>query len=140
MSFTEILNRDRARRNKKHAERNRKRRQKAAAAQPGLDPAEQQQQQAQQQHDEREQEAEASPLPRFVRYHHLQDAGITDSWKTLYRLIDEYGFPPGIFISPNVRAWNVDDVERWLAGRPTERKAVPSRWHRDGKPESTGAI
>jgi hypothetical protein len=143
MSVTEILNRDRARRNQKHAERNRKRRQKSAAEQPGVDP-EQLQQQDQQQHDEREQqrqEAEATPLPRFVRYRHLQDAGIIDSWQTLCRLIDEHGFPPGIFLSPNVRAWNVDEVERWLAGRPSQRKPVPSRWHRDSEQEtSTEAI
>jgi predicted DNA-binding transcriptional regulator AlpA len=76
-------------------------------------------------------EAEALPLPRFVRYRHLHEAGIAASWKSLYELIDKYGFPPGIFISPNVRAWDVSDVERWLAKRPSERKAVPSRWHRE---------
>jgi hypothetical protein len=36
-------------------------------------------------------------------------------------------FPPGILISPNIRAWNLDEVERWLATRPSDRKPLPAR-------------
>jgi predicted DNA-binding transcriptional regulator AlpA len=43
------------------------------------------------------------------------------------RLIDEEGFPPGAMLGRNTRAWALDEVEAWLAARPTARKAVPRR-------------
>jgi predicted DNA-binding transcriptional regulator AlpA len=95
-----------------------------------------------QQHAEQAQQqrrdAEDRPLPRFVRYRHLHEAGIAASWKSLYEMIDKYGFPVGVCLTPNIRAWDVDQVERWLANRPSERKPVPSRWQREGT--STEAI
>ena len=39
-------------------------------------------------------------------------------------MINCYGFPSGVLLSPNVRAWDKAEVERWLANRPTERKIV----------------
>jgi hypothetical protein len=38
--------------------------------------------------------------------------------------VDRYGFPPGTRLSPNIRVWDIDDVRRWLANRPTERKTI----------------
>jgi hypothetical protein len=63
-------------------------------------------------------------LPVFVRIHDLRAAGIVSNWAQLYNLIDEYGFPHGVMLSPNTRAWNVAEVRAWLGARPTERKKV----------------
>jgi hypothetical protein len=64
-------------------------------------------------------------LPVYVRYADLVAAGIVANWTTLLRLIDDEGFPPGVLIGPNSRAWCVDEVERWLAERPSARKVMP---------------
>jgi hypothetical protein len=66
-------------------------------------------------------------LPFYIRYRDLRAAGIVDSWQQLYNLIDDYGFPPGVLISANVRARDIAEVKQWLANRSTERKAVPPR-------------
>jgi predicted DNA-binding transcriptional regulator AlpA len=66
----------------------------------------------------------ASRLPVFVRYKDLAAAGICDSYRQLYNMIDNGGFPPGMLLSPNVRAWNVADIEDWLSTRPTARKVI----------------
>jgi hypothetical protein len=34
------------------------------------------------------------------------------------------GFPEGVMLSANVRAWPLDQVERWLASRPAAKKKV----------------
>jgi hypothetical protein len=64
-------------------------------------------------------------LPTFVRYSDLVAAGIVANWTTLLRLIDDEGFPAGVMIGPNTRAWRADEVDRWLAERPSARKSVP---------------
>jgi hypothetical protein len=69
----------------------------------------------------------ASRLPVFVRFHDLRAAGIVSNWPQLYNLIDDYGFPAGVMLSPNCRVWNVEDVQSWLVSRPTERKIIPPR-------------
>jgi hypothetical protein len=66
----------------------------------------------------------AARLPVFVRFHDLRAAGIVGNWPQLYNLIDDYGFPAGVMLSPNARAWKVEDVRAWLDGRPMERKAI----------------
>jgi predicted DNA-binding transcriptional regulator AlpA len=66
----------------------------------------------------------AARLPTFVRFHDLRAVGIVSNWPQLYNLIDDYDFPPGVLLSPNVRAWDIEEVQRWLASRPTERKIV----------------
>jgi hypothetical protein len=70
-------------------------------------------------------ESGAPRLPHYARFKDLRASGICDNWQTLNRLIADYGFPPGQLLSPNTRAWDIDDVRRWLASRPTERKVVP---------------
>jgi predicted DNA-binding transcriptional regulator AlpA len=65
-------------------------------------------------------------LPVFVRYPDLVAAGVVANWTTLIRLIDEEGFPPGILIGSNTRAWRADLVEAWLTSRPTARKVLPA--------------
>jgi predicted DNA-binding transcriptional regulator AlpA len=62
-----------------------------------------------------------------VRFADIQAAGIARSWTQLNRLIDDDGFPVGVMLSPNIRAWELAHVMAWLATRPTERKPVPDR-------------
>jgi predicted DNA-binding transcriptional regulator AlpA len=66
-----------------------------------------------------------SGFPIFVRYDDLVAAGFVASWTQLLRMIDDEGFPAGTMLSANVRAWRLDEVEAWLAARPTARKTVP---------------
>jgi predicted DNA-binding transcriptional regulator AlpA len=69
----------------------------------------------------------ATRLPTFVRFHDLRAVGIVSNWPQLYNLIDDYDFPPGVLLSPNIRAWDIAEVQRWLASRPSERKIVAPR-------------
>jgi len=58
---------------------------------------------------------------RYVRFLDLKGRGIVSNHVTLKRWIEKEGFPPGIMLGPNTRAWREEDVEAWLASRPTER-------------------
>jgi hypothetical protein len=69
----------------------------------------------------------AAPLPRHVRFRHIRAAGIADSYTALDRLVRDHGFPAGRLISPNVRVWTVEEIDGWLAIRPTARKPSPAR-------------
>jgi predicted DNA-binding transcriptional regulator AlpA len=64
---------------------------------------------------------------RLIRYPDLVARGIINSRMTLKRLIDSQGFPPGILVTPNARAWNEVDVDTWLANRPVDRKQSTRR-------------
>ena len=57
-------------------------------------------------------------MKRYVRFSDLKAAGIVDNWVTLNERVRRDGFPPGIKLGPNTRAWAVEDVEAWLAARP----------------------
>ena len=59
---------------------------------------------------------------RLIRYVDLVAKGIVNSRMTLKRLIDNQGFPPGILVTPNSRAWVEDDVDAWVVSRPSARK------------------
>jgi hypothetical protein len=63
-----------------------------------------------------------SILPVYVRYRDLQAAGLVNSWNQLANMVDNEGFPPGVLLSPNIRAWRLADIESWLATRPTARR------------------
>ncbi len=72
--------------------------------------------------------AEITPrLPHYVRFRDLRSSGIVENWEQLSKLIERENFPQGRLLSPNVRAWTVDEITTWLASRPTERKAGPQR-------------
>jgi predicted DNA-binding transcriptional regulator AlpA len=64
-------------------------------------------------------------LPIFVRYADLVSSNIVRSWTQLLRMIDHENFPVGQMLSPNIRVWRLDEIEAWLAGRPTARKVPP---------------
>jgi Prophage CP4-57 regulatory protein (AlpA) len=59
----------------------------------------------------------------YLRFPDLEDRDIVRNWTTLGRLIKEQGFPPGIRIGAQARAWREDEVEAWLESR---RIAPPS--------------
>jgi predicted DNA-binding transcriptional regulator AlpA len=59
---------------------------------------------------------------KLLRFDDLVSMGVVKSRMTLKRRIDDQGFPAGILLSPNTRAWPEAEVEAWLASRPTERK------------------
>ena len=58
---------------------------------------------------------------RYVRFADLKGRGIVSNHVTLKRWIEKEGFPPGILLGPNSRAWLESEIEAWLASRPTER-------------------
>ena len=55
---------------------------------------------------------------RILRFPDLKDAGIVDNRATLYRWIKLYGFPKGVLLGPNTRAWSQDEIDAWLRSRP----------------------
>jgi predicted DNA-binding transcriptional regulator AlpA len=63
-------------------------------------------------------------LPTFIRFADLVQAGITANWPHLLRMISKEGFPTGVMLSRNVRAWDLALVRAWLASRPTDPKIV----------------
>jgi hypothetical protein len=70
---------------------------------------------------------DAAALPVYVRFKDLVAAGVVGNWPMLARLVDEQGFPPGILLGANSRAWKLAEVQTWLAGRPTARKIAARR-------------
>jgi predicted DNA-binding transcriptional regulator AlpA len=59
---------------------------------------------------------------KYLRFPDLQARGVVNSRMTLKRLIDNQGFPPGVLLTPNARAWTEAEVNEWLASRPVARK------------------
>jgi predicted DNA-binding transcriptional regulator AlpA len=59
---------------------------------------------------------------KWIRYPDLVAKGIVNSRMTLKRLIDTRGFPAGVLITPNARAWDEASVDAWIASRPAARK------------------
>jgi hypothetical protein len=53
-------------------------------------------------------------LPVYVRFRDLKAAGIVQNWQGIKRLVEEQGFPPGVMLGPNTRAWTVGDVRAGL--------------------------
>jgi hypothetical protein len=58
------------------------------------------------------------PLAELVSFADLRQRGIVGNWSSLRRMIDRDGFPVGIQLGPNRRAWFLHEVEAWVAARP----------------------
>jgi predicted DNA-binding transcriptional regulator AlpA len=58
----------------------------------------------------------------LLRFADLKARGIVKNWMTLKRWIEKEGFPPGIKLAANTRAFPEDDVMQWLATRPAGNK------------------
>ena len=54
---------------------------------------------------------------RFLRFADLQERKIVNNRTTLSRWINNCGFPPGVLIGPNSRAWTEDEIEAWFTKR-----------------------
>jgi predicted DNA-binding transcriptional regulator AlpA len=63
----------------------------------------------------------------MLRFPDLIARGLFNSRMTLKRAIDTQGFPPGILITPNARAWEEAEVDAWLASRPSGKKIVSQK-------------
>jgi predicted DNA-binding transcriptional regulator AlpA len=56
---------------------------------------------------------------RLLSFKDLQARGIVRSWPMLKRRVERDGFPPGIMVGPNTRAWIETEVDTWIKSRPT---------------------
>jgi predicted DNA-binding transcriptional regulator AlpA len=56
-------------------------------------------------------------MSKLLRFADLKARGIVKNWVTLKRWIAHEGFPAGIQLAANSRAWYEHDVEAWLASR-----------------------
>ena len=54
---------------------------------------------------------------KFLRFNDLKQRNIVRNWPTLVRLMNQHGFPTGIRISAQARAWEESEVEAWLETR-----------------------
>lgn len=71
---------------------------------------------------------------RYLRYAGLVARGIINNRVTLKNWIRDRGFPPGIKLGENTRVWAEDEVDTWLATRPTELKPAPPKPRQQPKP------
>lgn len=55
----------------------------------------------------------------LLRFKDLQRLGVVRSWPQLRYMQENYGFPPGLLLGANTRAWRATEIEKWLADRPT---------------------
>lgn len=60
----------------------------------------------------------------LIKFKHLQQRGIVNSFAQLKNLIDRHGFPSGFFLGSNSRVWFEADIDEWIANRPTTQRAA----------------
>jgi predicted DNA-binding transcriptional regulator AlpA len=54
---------------------------------------------------------------RFARFKELKALGYFSNRMAAWRAVQN-GFPPAYELGPNTVAWDLDEVEAWLASRP----------------------
>jgi hypothetical protein len=54
----------------------------------------------------------------FVRYAYLEQHGIITNRMQLARAIERYDFPKPVALGANTLAWDLDEVQAWIASRP----------------------
>jgi predicted DNA-binding transcriptional regulator AlpA len=57
---------------------------------------------------------------RLLRFPDLQARNVVGNRVQLDRLIREHNFPPGRMVSPNIRAWEEQEIADWFRSRPVE--------------------
>jgi hypothetical protein len=76
----------------------------------------------------------ANMSSKRLRYSDLKARGIVKNRMTLRNWILKYGFPPGQLTGPNTRTWGEDEVDQYVATRPTGPKPTPAVTRRRGRP------
>jgi hypothetical protein len=66
-------------------------------------------------------------VPNFLRFKDLQAKGIVTTWQGLRHLQLNQGFPLGLLLGPSSRVWSADEINEWLASRPTEQSPQTQR-------------
>jgi hypothetical protein len=61
-------------------------------------------------------------MSKFLRFNDLRERGIVANRVTLGAWIASEGFPTGILAGPNTRLWPEEQINEWLASRPTGPK------------------
>jgi predicted DNA-binding transcriptional regulator AlpA len=54
----------------------------------------------------------------FIRYAYLEQNGIISNRMQLARAIERYDFPKAVALGENTLAWDLAEVEAWVASRP----------------------
>lgn len=54
---------------------------------------------------------------KLLRFSDLKARGIVGNWPTVRRLVERQGFPPGIRLGAQARAWPEAEIEAWLESR-----------------------
>jgi predicted DNA-binding transcriptional regulator AlpA len=62
-------------------------------------------------------------VPKFLRLKNLEERGIAKTHQAVRHMQTHHGFPVGRLLGPGTRVWTEDEINEWLASRPTE----PSR-------------
>jgi predicted DNA-binding transcriptional regulator AlpA len=73
-------------------------------------------------------------MEKRLRYADLEALGVVRNRVTLSNWIRDRGFPPGQRTGPNSRTWSEAEIQRWIDGRPTDRKSPPVVKGRRGRP------
>jgi hypothetical protein len=58
-------------------------------------------------------------MTRLLRFADLKARNIVRNWPSLKKLVEREGFPPGIKLGSNSRAWAESEIEEWIANRAT---------------------
>jgi predicted DNA-binding transcriptional regulator AlpA len=67
-----------------------------------------------------------SATPHYYRFKNLVALGIVANRMTLWRWQRDHGFPVGVPLGPNTRAWLKAEVDQWLAARAAARGKPPA--------------
>jgi predicted DNA-binding transcriptional regulator AlpA len=59
------------------------------------------------------------PIDELLRFKDLRRLGVVSSWPQLRYMQENYGFPTGLLLGANSRAWRASEVTQWLGSRPT---------------------
>jgi predicted DNA-binding transcriptional regulator AlpA len=58
-----------------------------------------------------------SSTSKLLRFNDLKERGIVGNWPMVRRLIEHQGFPPGIRVGAQSRAWPEAEIDAWLESR-----------------------
>jgi predicted DNA-binding transcriptional regulator AlpA len=61
----------------------------------------------------------------YLRFRDLKTRGIVRNRPTLKNWVSKYGFPRGRLIG-NARLWSEQEVDEWIASRPSDTKPAPA--------------